>query len=145
METNKEEVEIPLGLLLEKWMVYYYPILDSDVLIPQINGVNSKLAFQTKFLKIINYYNKVGGLSGFYNDIGIKGISNEINKEFYELIKELKTNIVKNPMQFIGNSINKSYYKLGVFVKIKSILICQIFLICQTIALSYQTAESTVQ
>ena len=112
IKINKEEVEIPLGLLLEKWMIYYYPILDSDVLIPQINGVNSKLAFQTKFLKIINYYNKVGGLSAFYNDIRIKGISNEINKEFYELIKELKTNIVKNPMQFIGNSINKSYYSI---------------------------------
>ena len=45
IKINREVVEIPLGLLIEKWMLYYYPILDSDVLIPQINGVNSKLAF----------------------------------------------------------------------------------------------------
>jgi len=112
IEIHKEVVEIPLGLLIEKWMVYYYPILDSNVLIPQINGENSKLAFQTNFLSIIKYYNDRGGLSAFYNDIRIKGISKEINKEFYELVKVLKSNIVKNPMQFIGNSINKSYYSI---------------------------------
>ena len=109
IEIKGNVVEIPLGLLIEKWMIYYYPILDSDVLIPQINGENLKIAFQRKFLPIINYYNKFGGLSSFYNDIRIKGISKEVNVEFYELVKELKTNIVKNPMRFIGNSINKSY------------------------------------
>jgi hypothetical protein len=108
IEIKGNVVEIPLGLLIEKWMIYYYPILDSDVLIPQINGENLKIAFQRKFLPIINYYNKFGGLSSFYNDIRRKGISKEVNVEFYELVKELKTNIVKNPMRFIGNSINKS-------------------------------------
>ncbi len=112
IEIKKNVVEIPLGLLIEKWMIYYYPILDSDVYIPQINGENLKIAFQSKFLPIINYYNKFGGLSAFYNDIRIKGISKEVNVEFYELVKELKTNIVKNPMKYIGNSINKSYYSI---------------------------------
>ncbi|WP_298393723.1 HNH endonuclease domain-containing protein [Flavobacterium sp.] len=112
IEIKKNVVEIPMGLLIEKWMLYYYPILGSTVLIPQINGVNSKLAFHTKFLKIINYYNEVGGLSTFYNDIRIKGISKELNKEFYDLVKDLKNIIVKNPMQYIGNSFNKSYYSI---------------------------------
>jgi hypothetical protein len=114
---KNDEVEIPLGLLIEKWMIYYYPLLDSAVLIPQINGINSKLAFQNKFLPIINYYNKSGGLSEFYNDLRIKGISNEINFEFYELIKELKSNIVTNPMRYIGNSINKSCYSIYKYQK----------------------------
>lgn len=112
IEISNDVVEIPLGLLIEKWMVYYYPILDSNFIIPQINGMNSKLAFQTKFLAIIKYYNNYGGLSAFYNDIRIKGISKEIKKEFYDLVKELKTNIVRNPMQYIGYSINKSYYSI---------------------------------
>jgi hypothetical protein len=112
IEIKKNVVEIPLGLLIEKWMIYYYPILDSNVLIPQIYGENLKIAFQSKLLKIINYYNKFGGISAFYNDLRIKGISNEINGEFYELIKELKNNIVKNPMQYIGNSINKQGYSI---------------------------------
>ena len=112
IKVKTETVEIPLGLLIIKWMIYYYPLLDSSILLPQINGKNSKLAFQDKFLPIINYYNRYGGLSAFYNDLRVKGISKEVNSEFYELVKELRRNIVINPMKFIGNSINKSYYSI---------------------------------
>jgi hypothetical protein len=28
----------PTGLLIEKWMLYYFPILESRTIIPQING-----------------------------------------------------------------------------------------------------------
>ena len=112
INVKTDTVEIPLGLLIIKWMIYYYPLLDSSILIPQINGVNSKLAFQNKFLPIINYYNGYGGLSAFYNDLRVKGISKEVNSEFYELVKELRRNIVINPMKFIGKSINKSEYSV---------------------------------
>lgn len=81
IEIKKNVVEIPLGLLIEKWMIYYYPILDSDVLIPQINGENLKIAFQN-VLPIINYYNKFGGLSAFYNDIRIKELAKKLMLSF---------------------------------------------------------------
>ena len=29
-------VQIPTGLLIEKWLLYYYPILESEIVIPQI-------------------------------------------------------------------------------------------------------------
>ena len=112
IKIKTDSVEIPLGLLIIKWMIYYYPLLDGPISIPQINGVNSKLAFQDKFLPIINYYNTYGGLSAFYYDLRVKGISEEVNSEFYELVKELRRNIVINPMKFIGKSINKSEYSI---------------------------------
>ena len=112
VKVKKDTVEIPLGLLIIKWMIYYYPLLDNSISIPQINGKNKKLAFQDKFLPIINYYNRFGGLSAFYNDLRVKGISKEVNVEFYNLTKQLRTNIVNNPMQHIGYSINKSYYSI---------------------------------
>ena len=34
---SKDRVQIPTGLLIEKWMMYYYPILESSINIPQIN------------------------------------------------------------------------------------------------------------
>lgn len=37
-------VHIPTGLLIEKWLLYYYPILESKIIIPQING-ETNLAF----------------------------------------------------------------------------------------------------
>ena len=45
-------VFIPTGLLIEKWILYYYPILESPTYIPQING-DVNLAFGNQFNQII--------------------------------------------------------------------------------------------
>lgn len=114
IKISGDTVEIPLGLLIEKWLVYYYPILDSKKTIPQINGENTQIAFQNQFQKIISYYNKLNGLSHFSNDLRITGISKELKIDFYELIKTLKNTIVNKPMYHIGNSLYnnpKSIYK----------------------------------
>ena len=112
IEFKDNLVKIPLGLLIEKWLIYYYPLLESEIYIPQINGKSSKIAFQDLFLKIIKYYKNHGGLSAFYNDLRKNGISEALNEDFFKLVKELKSNIVKNPMQFIGNSVNRSKYSI---------------------------------
>lgn len=112
LKLNDETVEIPLGLLIEKWLIYYYPLFETEVKIPQIVGEKTKIKFQQLFLPIIKYYKKHNGLSGFYSDLKSKGISEEISVDFFNLTKELKNNIVKNPMQYIGNSINRQLYSI---------------------------------
>ena len=52
IKINDTTVEIPLGLLIEKWLMYYYPILDSKTFIPQINGLNTQIAFKNQFQTI---------------------------------------------------------------------------------------------
>jgi hypothetical protein len=44
LEVGEEKVYIPLGLMVEKWLLYYYPIFDCLEEIPQING-GANLAF----------------------------------------------------------------------------------------------------
>jgi hypothetical protein len=105
-------VEIPLGLLIEKWIIYYFPILDSKVFIPQIHGANNNLAFQNEFKPIIDFYNQFGGLSVLYNDFRTKGISPLIDKEFFALVWKLKDTITKMPMRYIGGSIADSHYSI---------------------------------
>ncbi len=106
-------VEIPLGLLVDKWLFYYYPIFESEVVIPQIKGNNVKLAFHSHFIPILSHYKgKGGGLSVFYNELRIKHISDEINPEFFNLVKKLKETITKMPMKYIGGSISESYYSI---------------------------------
>ena len=34
-EESNERVRYPLGLLVERWVLYYYPIIDSSEFIPQ--------------------------------------------------------------------------------------------------------------
>lgn len=101
----------PVGLLIEKWLIYYYPILESNESIPQING-NAQLAFYNKFKKIIDFYKTNNGLSGFYNDLRNKGIPCEIRNEFIQLSKKLNDTILKMPMKYIGRSISRDYYSI---------------------------------
>jgi len=77
---------IPTGLLIEKWLLYYYPILESQTTIPQING-KANLAFGNQLKKLISLYELRGGFSTFYNDLKSKGIPNEIHADFMELAR----------------------------------------------------------
>jgi hypothetical protein len=106
-----EKVTIPTGLLVEKWLLYYYPILESPTFIPQING-KSKLAFEILFLKFIQQYKTRGGFSAFYNDLKSKGIPEDVQADFFRLTKSIRDTITKMPMKYIGRSLSDSYYSI---------------------------------
>jgi hypothetical protein len=104
---KEERAHFPLGLLIEKWLLYYYPLVD----IPQING-QTNLAFGTKLKEIAAYYKNCGGFSAFYNDLKNKRIPLEINILFLELVKQLAKTITEMPMRYIGNSIYNQDYSI---------------------------------
>ena len=111
---SRGRVHFPLGLLIEKWMLYYYPFLESSIKIPQING-GANLAFGTHFQKIISEYQNRGGFSVFYNDLKNKGIPKNLEADFILLSKKLKDTITLMPMKYIGRSINREYYSIFQF------------------------------
>ena len=76
-------VYFPTGLLIEKWLLYYYPIIESSTYIPQING-EANLAFGVQFKKIISAYSGIGGFSAFNNDLKTKGIPKDLQKDFLD-------------------------------------------------------------
>lgn len=108
---KKNRVQIPTGLLIEKWLMYYYPILKSQTSIPQING-NTNLAFSNRFYKLILDYEARGGFSAFYNDLRNKGIPEDLQGDFFELAKKLRDTITKMPMKYIGRSITNDFYSI---------------------------------
>ncbi|UFK97736.1 HNH endonuclease domain-containing protein [Kaistella faecalis] len=108
---DKTRVEFPTGLLVEKWLLYYYPVLQSEALIPQING-EAKLAFSSPFLKIIAEYESRGGFSAFYNDLRNKGIPADLNNDFFELARKIRDTITSMPMKYIGRSISNEFYSI---------------------------------
>ena len=107
----ENRVHIPMGLLVEKWLMYYYPILQSQISIPQING-ETNLAFAIQFKKLISDYEARGGFSAFYNDLKSKGIPEDLQGDFLELVKKLRDTITKMPMKYIGRSINNEFYSI---------------------------------
>ena len=107
----ENRVQIPTGLLIEKWLIYYYPILQSQTSIPQING-ETNLAFSNQFCELIKDYEARGGFSAFYNDLKNKGIPEDLQSDFFELVKKLRDTITKMPMKFIGRSITNDFYSI---------------------------------
>jgi hypothetical protein len=104
-------VHFPTGLLIEKWLLYYYPIFESQTAIPQING-ETNLAFESFFAKIISSYKGNNGFSAFYNDLRNRGIPINLQNDFFELAKKLRDTITKMPMKYIGRSISNDYYSI---------------------------------
>ncbi len=111
IKVSSDRVSFPLGLLIEKWMIYYYPILESDITIPQING-NNKLAFEDHLKHFVDLYHDKGGLSAFYNDLKYKGFPDGFNDGIISLTKQLKQTITKMPMKYIGSSIYNQHYSV---------------------------------
>lgn len=111
---SNDRVSFPTGLLVEKWMLYYYPILESAEFIPQING-EANLAFEVQFRRIVSEYNNIGGFSAFYNDIKNKGIPLYLHSDFIALAKKIKDTITRMPMKYIGRSISNDYYSIFKF------------------------------
>ena len=106
-----DKVFFPIGLLIEKWLMYYYPLLESHNPIPQING-STKLAFETQFKKIISHYATINGFSAFNNDLKNKGIPKMFQDDFFSLIKKMRETIINMPMKYIGRSISNDYYSI---------------------------------
>ena len=107
----ENRAHIPTGLLIEKWFLYYFPILQSQTLIPQING-KTKLAFSNELSKLIDYYKDRGGFSVFYNDLKNKGIPEDLQSDFFKLSKKLRDTITRMPMKYIGRSITNDFYSI---------------------------------
>ncbi|WP_439699231.1 HNH endonuclease domain-containing protein [Mucilaginibacter sp. AW1-7] len=93
----------PLDLLVEKWLLYYYPLVN----VPQINN-STQLAFAGLLKVIVSYYELRGGFSAFYRDL--KHIPAEIAPTFALLKKKLAATITQMPMKYIGTSIYNKFY-----------------------------------
>jgi len=102
---------IPMGLMVEKWILYYYPIFESAEDIPQIHGA-SNIAFGSQLTTIIDAYRGRGGFSGFYNDLKNRGIPEDLQKQFLALAKKIADTIKRMPMRYIGRSITNEYYSI---------------------------------
>jgi hypothetical protein len=110
---SKEQVSLPLGLLVFKWIIYYYPIIEAEL--PQKSGddvYGKSLAFRALFKEITGFYADKNGLSAFHNDFMKGRIDNQIVDKVFQLCKVIQKTITTMPMKYIGYSIFKDHYKI---------------------------------
>ena len=112
-----DRIEFPLGLLIEKWLLYYYPFIESEI--PQKAGEDKEaakqLSFRKTFRKITGFYAEQGQFSEFYKDYSRGSIPSAVVPEFRLLIREIRSTITNYPMKYLGRSVAKNYYSVFSF------------------------------
>ena len=113
-KVSGETVSFPLGVLIEKWIMYYYPLVENGI--PQKYGEDGTkgktLAFGKYLKKICNYYKDKGGFSFFNYDIKRGHLPASIINDFLDLLKSLKNTITNMPMKYLGTSYYQDYYSI---------------------------------
>jgi hypothetical protein len=117
-EETSDRVWYPLGLLVEKWIFYYYPIFESEFFIPQLNGEkgldqdSKNISFRKPLSEIIEYYRTRGGISVFYSDYRKGNIPENLQETMRDLIRKIRWAIIDGPFQHLGHSQYDSYYSV---------------------------------
>ena len=116
-ELDNDRVWFPTGLIVEKWMMYYWPLFGYHDFIPQKprEGEGKRklmISFRKQFLKVIAYYKQKNGLSGFYLDYCSDNIPEDINDELLDLMKKIRYTITRYPMKHLGYSVYRKHYSI---------------------------------
>lgn len=104
-----DRVTFPLGLIVLKWLEYYYAIFADPRFIPQKNGDSPlrSLAFRNLFIHVINFYDEGLGYYQFQKNLKEGNFEKYQIPAVFRLIKKIKETIVRMPMNYIGGSIGK--------------------------------------
>jgi len=116
IENEDNTISFPLGLLIEKWMLYYYPLIENKV--PQIYGEKKDISFKEELEYFINQYKDKdkdkGGFLQFYSDYRHSKLD---KKKAINLFRKIKTAIYTGPMKHLGYSSNGDHYSIFKYEK----------------------------
>jgi len=109
-------VSVPLGLVAEKWLLYYWPIMEADlahegpgVAIPQKRGleINKPIAFRGELLALVKHCaTGRGGLDAFHFGFRNGSLPSETVVLADAAANKLANTIVAGPVTFAGGAID---------------------------------------
>lgn len=104
--TLEGKVRLPLGTLAEKWILYYWPIFESEIFIPQRTGerpgANKGVAIRKPLDGLIRHFRHTGGLSGFYSDWKGGRLTAEAEIVFKSALRQFQATIHTMPAKHAG-------------------------------------------
>jgi len=112
-------VNVPLGLVAEKWLEYYWPIIEQDgsgeiAVIPQKRGreIRKPIAFRKAMRALISFYQAHGGLSAFFHQYRNNEIPTQAKTLLDGALNSIARTIVAGPVTFAGGALegDDSYF-----------------------------------
>jgi SAM-dependent methyltransferase len=100
-------VSVPLGAVSEKWQQYYWPLLEGDQVIPQINAESEggkPIAFRQKLGELIKECRRAGGLSAFSRMQAEGTLPAAAARLSREAVRVIGSTIVKGPVKYAGGA-----------------------------------------
>jgi SAM-dependent methyltransferase len=101
-------VGIALDDIAERWIRYYWPLIESPVFLPQINGESKgakPIAFRTALDGLITYYRRRGGLPMFLRGAANGSLAPAPRALNSAALKKIESAIVKGPVKFAGGAL----------------------------------------
>ena len=107
------KVGIPIDLMVEKWLFYYWPIFASPVYVPQIRTepTGKPLKFRNSLTALISYYQSLGGLDAFAIDYRSEKISQDGRILLKKVWSDIRSAIITGPVKHAEQGEMFSYDK----------------------------------
>lgn len=103
------QVGLPVDVVTEKWLHYYWPLFESSRFIPQIRGeapaCRMPVAFRAQLAALIDLYRGNGGLTAFVMDYRSRNLSEPAQVALRNVMEKIRNTIVKGPVTYAGGSL----------------------------------------
>jgi SAM-dependent methyltransferase/SOS-response transcriptional repressor LexA len=104
--TDKGKVKIPVQAIADKWLLYYWPIFESDLFICQRTGEQrdaaNGVAIRRPLLALIDCFRSSGGMSGFHAGLNSGKLSQEAEKLWKQARSKFQNTIHTMPVRHAG-------------------------------------------
>lgn len=96
------EVGIPLELLVERWLFYYWPVAASERFIPQIQAESTSkpLKFRASLTELIHFYKPLGGLDVFAIDYRAGKLPSAAQTMLSKTWADIRSAIIGGPVKY---------------------------------------------
>lgn len=99
-------VAVPLRLIADKWIEYYWPLVESPHFIPQKRGEKpgcpKPMKFRAELSRLVEWYRNRGGLSGFTVDYRSRGLTESAAEVHTKVVAKVRDAIRAGPVFFSG-------------------------------------------
>jgi SAM-dependent methyltransferase len=100
-------ISIPITDLAERWVLFYWPLVDSREFIPQMNGESTggkPIAFRSALSELTEHFSRQGGLNGFARVKADRLLSLEEQRLYGRVLRIVSNTIVKGPVKYAGGA-----------------------------------------
>jgi SAM-dependent methyltransferase len=100
------KVSLELKLIADKWLDYYWPLMESEVFIPQKRGeergCQKPVKFRAQLEELVAFYRPMGGLSGFTAAYRSNAVPGHAATLLAKLMSTLCATIREGPLYYSG-------------------------------------------